>query len=145
MGARAPQRPHRRGESPFRRPAPERHEILARLGGGSQQLAGVERRSDPTEALPKRRQHPDGYVAETRIVLERAAELGSGNARALDVHQEGAGAHPERDELKRRPAVPCTEHVGAESHQMIANRVARLAIVVDQDHRMAMPAHSSRA
>ena len=145
MGTGAAERPHRRGESLFRRAAPERHEILARLRGGSQQLAGVERRSDPTEALPKRWQHPDGDVAETRIVLKRAAELGPGDARALDVHQERARAHPERDELKRGPAVPRAEHVGAESRQMIANRVARLALVVDQDHRMAMPAHSSRA
>jgi hypothetical protein len=145
MGARAAQRPHRRGKPPFRRPAPERHEILAGLRGGSQQLAGVERRPDPTEALPERRQHPDGDVAETRIVLERAAQLGPGDARTLDVHQEGARAHPERDELKRGPAVPGAEDVGAEGRQMIANRVARLALVVDQDHRMAMPAHSSRA
>ena len=145
MGARAAEWSRRGGESLFRRRAPKRLEILAGLRRGSQELGGVERRSGPTEALSERRQYADRDVAETRIVLERAAQLGPGDGRALDVHQEGTRPHPERDELQCSPTVPGAEDVGADGRQMIANRVARLALVVDQDHRMAMPAHASRA
>ena len=141
MGVRSAEGPGRGGKATLGRPASKRHEVLARLRGGPQQLVGVERRSDAAEALSERRQDADRDVAETGVVLERASQLGAGNARAFDVDEERAGAHAERDELERGAAVPRAQHVGADRRQMIADHVARLAFVVDQDDRMAMPAH----
>jgi hypothetical protein len=141
VGVWPAQRPGRAGEMTLGRSASKRHQVFARLRGGPQQLRGVERRSDATDALTERRQDADRNVAEAAIVLERASQLGAGDAGTLDVDQERAGSHAERNELERGTAVPCAEHVGADRRQMIADRVAGLALVVDQDDRMAMPAH----
>ncbi len=142
-GARTAEGPGPDGEPALRRRAAKSHQVGAALGCGAQQLVHVDRRSGPGDALAERRQHADGDVAQARIVLERAPELGAGDAGALDIDEKRARTDAEGHELQSGPAMACAQHVHPGRRQMVAELVARLALVVDQDDGVTMAPHAS--